>query len=136
MINDPAINTVLLANEPQWYVFTLDATYNNVVVSTCGTNFDDRIAVYTDCADFDGNFGYSNTSYDPAGDIGYDDDGCAGGEYGTGNTLAATYTLGTMDAGTYYVVIFGYTTASTGNVRLEITGDPLPTIDVIDVNFV
>lgn len=134
MINDPAINTALLANEPQWYVFTLDATYNNVLVNTCGSDFDDRIAIYADCADFDGNFGYSNISFNPAGDIGYDDDGCNGGEYVSGSANAATFNMGTMNAGTYYVVIFGYTSTSAGNVRLEITGDPLPTIDVIDVN--
>lgn len=118
LINDAAITSTLAADEAIWYTFTLDQAYANVVVSACGSDFDTRLGVYADCGDFDGGFG-SVIGYDPAGTIGWDDDGCPGT---IGDTYASTIDLGTLSAGTYYAVLYGYSAGSNGNTRFEVTG--------------
>ncbi|MDD2385993.1 MAG: GEVED domain-containing protein, partial [Bacteroidales bacterium] len=121
LINDPAITSTLAAGDNIWYTFTLDQDYANVVVSACGSDFDTRLGVYADCGDFTGGYGNAIGSY-PSGTIGWDEDGCAGGEYGTGNSYASSIDLGTLTAGTYYAVLYGYAAASNGNTRFEVTG--------------
>ncbi|MDD4148637.1 MAG: DUF5018 domain-containing protein, partial [Bacteroidales bacterium] len=120
-INSTAIESTITNGTNIWYSFILDQDYANVVVSSCGSNFDNRLAVYADCGDFAG--GYGNTiGYYPAGCIGFNDNACVGGEHTTGIGTAAVIQMGTLTPGTYYAVMYGYGNESNGNTRFEVTG--------------
>ena len=110
-VNDASMAGDLVAEGADWYSFTTDGTFGEITLSTSASTglSDSRIAVFADCADFTGTLG-SN----PAGNIGYDDDG------GTG--FLSELTLAGLEAGTYYVVVYGYGATDAGLYDLAITG--------------
>ncbi len=125
VINSPQVTNTLYAGSHLWYKFTLDDNYAYVTVSTCGTSFDNKIAVYDDCTDFAGGLGHN---INEMGCIAFDDNSCPG------TSTAATYTFQTLRAGTYYVVIYGANATAAGTVNLQITGTAFTSILAVDPN--
>jgi len=115
-INDPAYTSALCPNTPLYVAFTLDQDYENVVITTDGSDFDTQLAYFTACVDIVNDM--TTSPANPTNNLGYDDDGGAG----TQSLITET----TLAAGTYIAVIYGYTTAS-GNVQFTVTGTPPPT---------
>ncbi|MEA3444490.1 MAG: pre-peptidase C-terminal domain-containing protein, partial [Bacteroidota bacterium] len=96
-INDPAITATLLADETVWYMFELDADYNNVYVSLCGSTIDTKLELWDDC---------SATAY-----LAYNDDFC-----GTQSEIEMSF----LSAGIYYAKVFA-SAGATGDYTLEVT---------------
>ena len=127
-VGDLAIDGHLNAGDVYWYSFTTDGSYDYTKVSLCGSDFDTRVAVFEACEDFTGSLG-SN----PAGSIAYDDDGC---DNSVGSGLASYTEIDTLDAGTYYVVVYGYSSSSNGDFTLTITGaNGMPDFIVSDIAY-
>ncbi len=123
-INDPHMTAVLQAGLNWWYEVTLDQTYANVEFSLCGSDFDTRLAIFDDCPDSTIYGSAIGSAFNnPLGYIGFDEDGCETGDFGTGHTYASTHTFDTLPAGTYYFVAYGYSNNSAGNLRIEVTGE-------------
>ncbi len=129
VMNDPSITAPLAAGEHWWYYFTTAEDMVDVVISVCGSTFDTKLAVFQDCGDF-----VDWSASPPAGVFAYNDDNstaCGSGNFNSqiddGTTQAAGTTLpATLDAGTYYVAVYGYNSSSNGDYTLEITGNPVP----------
>jgi len=109
-INDEAvIDQVLAAGEEFWYEVTLDQTYANVMFNTCGSDFDTKLEVWASCED-DAYLYYA------------DDGGCSGLEYG-GDNYASLINVPILDAGTYFVKVYGYSSTTNGIYQLRVLGD-------------
>lgn len=111
-VNDPAQTGSIASYEAVWYYVTLTEMLANVNFSLCASDFDTKIEIWDDCEDAD---------Y-----IYYNDDEC-----GSQSQVIAE----TLDAGTYYVKVYGYSSAS-GNYELEITGSNCETptnVDATDI---
>lgn len=105
-INDPAQNSATtFAYDSEWWSFEVPSglSYDNVVISLCGSGFDTYLNYYTAC----------NTA--PAGT---NDNSCG---------TASQISLGTtaLTAGIYYVKVSGAST-NFGTYTLSITGDLIP----------
>lgn len=105
-VNDPAVyQATAFAYQSQWWSFTIPAgySYNNVVISLCGSNFDTYLYYYTACGTTPVN---SNNDF------------CS---------TQSQISLGTatLTEGTYYVRVAGNSTAF-GSYTLNITGDLIP----------
>ena len=90
-----------------WYSFVLDADYDNVSVSLCGSDYDTKLEVWGACDD---------TDY-----LGYNDDAPC-----EGRSLQSQVDLTGLVAGTYYAKVYGYG-SSFGNYVLTITAFADPT---------
>ena len=112
-VNDASMAGDLVAGTADWYSFTTDGSFGEINLSLCGSTglADSRIAVFANCADFTGSLG----SY-PDGSIGYNDDGCQTAYY------LSTLDLTELEAGTYYAVVYGYSSYDAGAYELAITG--------------
>ncbi|MCF8373278.1 MAG: T9SS type A sorting domain-containing protein [Bacteroidales bacterium] len=97
-INDPTvIGATTYAYDVEWYSFTLDNDYFDVVASLCGSSFDTKLEIYDACG---GN------------QLGYNDDYCS---------TQSQIDLGLLVAGTYFAKVYGYS-SNYGNFTLNITG--------------
>lgn len=114
-LNDPMVTgTTTAVDFSHWYSFTVPSSFSgDVTVSLCGSSFDTKVAVFEDCADWDGTFASSGT-YMAAGAILYNDDEC-----GLSSEVEAA-----LSPGTYYVMVYGYDGGDYGDYQLEITGIP------------
>ena len=118
-VNGPPVGDTLLPGEHWWYTFTLDEDYVGLNISACGSTFDTKLAVWADCDDFVG----WPSSGQPAGVIGYNDDGC-GLQSLINDSNSGLALPPVVPAGTYYVAVYGYSASSTGDYSLEIWGIP------------
>ncbi|MBC8193406.1 MAG: choice-of-anchor J domain-containing protein, partial [FCB group bacterium] len=120
--NDPSMAGDLVAGGHDWYSFTTDGSYQQVTISLCnGTGLgDSKLAVFANCDDFVEwpSFGA------PEGTIGYNDDACG---------LLSEVNLAELEAGTYYVAVYGYSATQAGVYDLAITGVMDPCEDFTDV---
>jgi type IX secretion system substrate protein/cleaved adhesin domain-containing protein len=101
MNGDPQIGTTV-ALQHVWYEFTIDALHENVAVSLCGSSYDTMMNLYDECG---------------AASIANNDDYCG---------AQSQIDLPTLDAGTYYVEVLGYSNYY-GDYILEVTGNIPPT---------
>ena len=99
LTNDPPASGYLAGGEAFWYMFTNDGSYDFVTVSLCGSTFDTKIEVWEDC--------------DSLNYIAYNDDACG---------VQSEVTLDALAAGDYYVKVYGYSSFSSGDYTLTITG--------------
>lgn len=105
-VNDPAQNSqTTFAYDSEWWSFTIPAgySYNNVVISLCGSGFDTYLYYYTAC----------NTA--PASS---NDNSC-------GTSSQISLGTATLTAGTYFVKVSGSST-NFGSYTLNITGSLIP----------
>ena len=109
-VNDPAVyGETTFAYDEEWWVVEAPGNVTNAYFSLCGTTWDTKLEVYSNCS------GYY---------IGYSDDNsyCS-------NPAASHIAMANLSAGTYYVKVFGYSTYF-GSYVLEIGGD-MPCFDVV-----
>ncbi len=100
-VNDPAVvSATTFAYDVEWWEFTATVPYENVSISLCGSSFDTQVSYWLDCSDVV--FTAQNDDY------------C-----GAQSQIDLT---GILQPGTYYVRVYGYSTAY-GNFTLNITGD-------------
>jgi len=117
MINDAASFNTIESSESHWYSVTLDQSYDGVLFSTCNSDFDTKINVYSDCDT----------------EIGYNDDD----DYAIcTNDLNSTVYYQSLPAGVYYVRVYGYDATELGDYTLEVTSDnTLPMLSVSGTDF-
>ncbi len=91
LINGGAINGATVeAGDIVWYSFTLDADYEDVAVSLCGSDFDTKLEVWDAC--------------DAANYIAYNDDS----QVCNTKALQSHIDFEFLAAGTYYAKVYGY----------------------------
>jgi len=93
--------STVAAGDVDWYTFTLDAAWENLVVSLTGSEFDTKLDVYSDC----GTMLASNDDYDG---------------------VQSQVDLTDAAAGTYHCMVYGYGTAF-GNYTLTVNAFNDPT---------
>ena len=109
-VNDPPVLGVVdTAYTDEWWMVEAPGNVNNAYFSLCGSSFDTKLEVYTDCNSFYTYYNDDNNSV------------C-----GTGNN--SHIDVAYLSAGTYYVRVFGFDNAI-GNYILDIGGD-MPCISV------
>ena len=114
LINEPPVyQTTIHPYDRQWWRFTLPVAATNVDVSLCGSAFDTKLEIHSDCP---------QTVFATASYLGYNDNSC-----GTSSLVH----FNTLSAGTYWAKVYGYQ-AAFGDYVLEITGD---LADIAVVNF-
>ncbi|MBT3169190.1 MAG: hypothetical protein HN334_04930 [Candidatus Cloacimonetes bacterium] len=109
---DAIVAATTVEYDVDWYSFVLDADYDVVTVSLCGSAFDTKLEVWDAC--------------DAETYIGYNDDSAAC----DGRALQSQVDLANLVAGTYYAKVYGYTT-SFGEYTLNITGSSAPTAPLL-----
>lgn len=116
-INDAASFNTIESSGYHWYSVTLDQNYDGVLFSTCNSDFDTKINVYSDC---DSQIGYN------------DDDNyslCT-------NDLNSTVFYESLPAGVYFVMVYGYDSDEYGDYALEISSDnSFPTLTASGSDF-
>jgi hypothetical protein len=114
-VNDPEVTGIMEEGGAVWYYITLAEDYANVDISLCGSDFDTKLAVFEDCADFVSipPFGA------PDGNLAYNDD--APGTYCSTDLNQSLVEFDILPAGTYYILVYPYGSNS-GTYGLEITG--------------
>jgi len=105
---DPIYSATTEAYDADWYSFVVDADYDNVSVSLCGSDFDTKLEVWGACDDAD-YLGYNDDSAD-----------C------NSRALQSQVNLTDLTAGTYYAKVYGYG-SNFGNYILTITAFQNPT---------
>ena len=100
------------AYDVDWYSFVLDADYDVVTVSLCGSAFDTKLEVWDAC--------------DAETYIGYNDDSAAC----DGRSLQSQLDFTDLVAGTYYAKVYGYS-SNFGEYLLNITGSSAPTAPLL-----
>ena len=123
---DASINSsdsgAFAAGDVIWYSLAVGpeglATLN---VSSCGSSFDTKLMVISDCANAGCNPGYPDycTDYD-----GYNDDGCYG--FGSGSSAASNISLSDLTEGTYLIKLSGYSATSSGDFVFSLSGGNYP----------
>ncbi|MCF7912704.1 MAG: T9SS type A sorting domain-containing protein [Candidatus Cloacimonetes bacterium] len=109
MNGDPQTGSII-SYQHVWYEFTIDQLYQDVAVSLCGSSFDTKLYVYAECG----------ASY-----IGYNDDYCG---------VQSQINFATLEAGTYYVDVLGYSSAY-GDYELVVSGTIPPTGETCELAF-
>jgi len=126
-INDPDYTGYMPAVNQYYFLVTLPHDYTNVEMMTCGSDFDTKLAYFISCDDVPD---LSTCPDDPAGNLGYQDDGgCTDQSYG-GNQWATYLSVGDLSAGTYLVAVYGYDQYSEGNLEFRVLGDEVPYTDL------
>ncbi|HOE04879.1 MAG TPA: choice-of-anchor J domain-containing protein, partial [Bacteroidales bacterium] len=126
-INDPDFMGYMPAQHQYYFLVTLPEDYINVRMMTCGSSFDTKLAYFVSC---DNVPDLSTCPSNPAGAIGYvDDGGCGTQSYG-GNSYASYLNIGNLSAGTYLVAVYGYSTTDQGDVQFRVLGDEIPVADL------
>ncbi|MDY0083970.1 MAG: T9SS type A sorting domain-containing protein, partial [Ignavibacteriaceae bacterium] len=117
LINDAASFNTIESSGYHWYTVTLNQDYDEVLFSTCNSDFDTKINVYSDCSN----------------QIGYNDDD----DYSLcTNDLNSTVYYESLPAGIYYVMVYGYDSNEFGDYTLEISSDnSIPRITASGSNF-
>ncbi len=110
---EAVVDQALAAGEEFWYEVTLDQTYANVMFATCGSDFDTKLEVWASCED---------DAYLYYVDDYVDDGGCSSLEYG-GDNYASLINVPILDAGTYFVKVYGYSSTTNGIYQLRVLGD-------------
>ena len=114
-VNDPEVTGTMEEGGFVWYYVTLAEDYGNVDISLCGSDFDTKLAVFEDCADF-----VSFPSWGaPDGNLAYNDD--APNYYCSTDLNQSLVEFDVLPAGTYYILVYPYGSNS-GTYGLEITG--------------
>ncbi len=101
----PTYGATTEAYDVDWYSFVVDADYDNVIVSLCGSGYDTKLEVWGACEDAD---------Y-----LGYNDDAPCG-------NFNSQVDLTNIVAGTYYAKVYGYG-SSFGDYVLTLTAFNNPT---------
>ncbi|SVA79111.1 uncharacterized protein METZ01_LOCUS131965, partial [marine metagenome] len=108
----------IISGGAAWYSFTTDGSFPTITADVdlvSGGMTDSKMAVFASCDDFTGTLG----SY-PPGYLYYNDDGWESGE-----SYLSKITMSDLAAGTYYVVVYGYSSWQYGDFTFEVTGvDP------------
>ncbi len=126
-INDPDQTGFMPAQHQYYFLVTLPTDYTNVRMMTCGSDFDTKLAYFASCDDIPD---LSSCPANPAGNLGYvDDGGCGSQSYG-GSTLASYLNIGNLSAGTYVAVVYGYGVTSNGNFQFRVLGDAVLVTDL------
>ena len=97
----PVESATEYSGDVDWYTFTLDMAYENLMVSLVGSDFDTQLDVYTDC----GTMLATNDDYDG---------------------VQSQVDLFDAAAGTYHCKVYGYSTAY-GNYVLTVDAYMNPT---------
>lgn len=114
MINDPPVyQTTVHPYDRQWWRFEVPVDATNVDVSLCGSTFDTKLEVHSECP---------QTQFATASYLGYNDNSC-------GQQSNVHFNM--LSAGVYWAKVYGYQ-ANYGDYVLEITGD---LGDIAIVNF-
>ena len=115
MINEPPVyQTTVHPYDRQWWRFELPVDATNVDVSLCGSTFDTKLEVHSECP---------QTQFATAAYLGYNDNSC-------GQQSNVHFNM--LSAGVYWAKVYGYQ-ADYGDYVLEITGD-LGDIAVVNFN--
>ncbi|MCF8372212.1 MAG: pre-peptidase C-terminal domain-containing protein [Bacteroidales bacterium] len=107
--NQPVSGVTTSAGDQEWWKFTATTDYENVSVSLCGSTFDTKLAIYTDCSE---------------APLWNNDD-----NYAACSSSASQIDISNLPAGTYKVKVFGYSSYF-GNYFLSITGTAVQTINL------
>jgi hypothetical protein len=100
-VNDPAIDeTLVRETDVRWFEFDVPYTMD-IIVEVCNSDFNTQLAIYEDCADFDGTLPQDDMFLHGAIAYNDDDDHCAPGS--TRSALLFPYFAG----GTYYAAVYG-----------------------------
>ena len=114
VINDPPVyQTTIHPYDRQWWRFELPVDASNVDVSLCGSLFDTKLEVHSDCP---------ASSFLLSSFLGANDNSCG---------QQSNIHFNALSAGTYYAKVFGYQ-GEFGDYVLEITGT---FADIAIVNF-
>ncbi|MCF8372902.1 MAG: right-handed parallel beta-helix repeat-containing protein [Bacteroidales bacterium] len=114
LINEPPVyQTTIHPYDRQWWRFELPVAATNVDVSLCGSAFDTKLEIHSQCP---------QTVFGTASYLGYNDNSCS--------TQSLVH-FNSLSAGTYWAKVYGYQ-AAFGDYVLEITGD---LADIAIVNF-
>ncbi len=97
------------AGDADWYSFVVDADYENISVSLCGSGFDTKLEVWGAC---------TSSTY-----LGYNDDALCG-------NFNSQVDLTNVAAGTYHAKVYGYS-SEFGDYILTITAWDNPTEPVL-----
>ena len=99
-VNDPAMNGTLIRDtDARWYKFDVPYTMD-VVISLCNSDFDTKLALYDDCANFNGNLPVNPANLEGA--IAFNDDSQ---NWCGSNRSQINYQY--LPAGTYYAAVYG-----------------------------
>ncbi|MCF8458539.1 MAG: T9SS type A sorting domain-containing protein [Bacteroidales bacterium] len=114
VINDPPVyQTTIHPYDRQWWRFELPVDASNVDVSLCGSSFDTKLEVHSECP---------ASSFLLSSFLGSNDNSCG---------QQSKVHFNALSAGTYYARVFGYQ-GEFGDYVLEITGT---FADIAIVNF-
>ncbi|MCF8373217.1 MAG: T9SS type A sorting domain-containing protein [Bacteroidales bacterium] len=110
-VNDPAVyGETTFGGDAEWWSVEAPGDVNNAYFTLCGSSFDTKLEVYTNCTGF---YQWYN-----------DDNYTACGSYGPSHIDVSL-----LSAGTYYVKVSGYSNYF-GSYVLEIGGD-MPCMEVV-----
>ncbi|OYT13271.1 MAG: hypothetical protein B6I19_06035 [Bacteroidetes bacterium 4572_114] len=100
-VNDPALtNALVRETDVRWFEFDVPYTMD-IIVEVCNSDFNTQLAIYEDCADFDGTLPQDNVFLHGAIAYNDDDDYCSPGS--EQSALLFPY----FDGGTYYAAVYG-----------------------------
>jgi hypothetical protein len=112
-VNDPAqTNALVRETDVRWYEFDVPYTMD-IIVEVCNSDFNTQLAIYEDCADFDGTLPVDDIFLHGAIAYNDDDDHCSPGS--TQSALLFPYFTG----GTYYAAVYG-NDGEFGNLEINI----------------
>ena len=100
-VNDPALADALVREtDVRWFEFDVPYTMD-IIVDVCNSDFNTQLAIYEDCANFNGTLPIDDIFLQGA--IGYNDDS---GQCGPGSDKSALVLPG-FAGGTYYAAVYG-----------------------------